>query len=154
MKKLLFSLGILILICYSASADQVVLKDGGIIQGKILKQNNETVTVEDIDGVRSSFRMGNVKKIVKESRGLAPVENAPGTAAQTNVPPELVIQNGHSNIVSSVAFSPDGKTLASGSWDNTIKLWDVETGEIVRTLEGHSSRVTSVAFSHDGKTLA
>ncbi len=56
--------------------------------------------------------------------------------------------------MSSVAFSPDGKTLASGSWDNTIKLWEVATGHELRALTGHSSYVTSVAFSPNGKILA
>jgi WD40 repeat protein len=53
-----------------------------------------------------------------------------------------------------VAFSPDGKTLASGSDDNTIKLWDVATGKEQATLKGHTAWVASVAFSPDGKTLA
>ncbi|WP_084763412.1 NACHT and WD repeat domain-containing protein, partial [[Scytonema hofmanni] UTEX B 1581] len=61
---------------------------------------------------------------------------------------------GHSELVISVAFSPDGKTLASGSADKTIKLWDVATGKISQTLTGHSKWVNSVAFSPDGKTLA
>jgi WD40 repeat protein len=57
--------------------------------------------------------------------------------------------------VSSVAFSPDGGTLASGSWDSTIILWDLATGQpIGGPLEGHSSLVSSVAFSPDGGTLA
>jgi WD40 repeat protein/uncharacterized caspase-like protein len=68
--------------------------------------------------------------------------------------PELVVQVGHSQLVCSVAFSADSRTLASGSWDNTIKLWDVGTGRLMRTLIGHSSDVSSVAFSPDGKTLA
>jgi WD40 repeat protein len=68
--------------------------------------------------------------------------------------PELVVQTGHSNGVGSVAFSPDGKTLASGSADHTIKLWDVTSGTELRTLIGHSETVTSVAFSPDGKILA
>ena len=53
-----------------------------------------------------------------------------------------------------MAFSPDGKTLASGSSDRTIKLWDVATGKEQATLKGHTGCVYSVAFSPDGKTLA
>ena len=48
---------------------------------------------------------------------------------------------------------PDGKTLASASWDKTIHLWDVETGERRKTFIGHTDWVWSVAFSPDGETL-
>ena len=61
---------------------------------------------------------------------------------------------GHRRDVTSVAFSSDGTILASGSEDDTIKLWDVATGRNIATLEGHTDYVTSVAFSHDGKLLA
>jgi WD40 repeat protein len=53
-----------------------------------------------------------------------------------------------------VAFSHDSKTLASASYDNTIKLWDASTGACTATLEGHTNLANSVAFSHDSKTLA
>jgi WD40 repeat protein len=61
---------------------------------------------------------------------------------------------GHSKSVISVAYSPDGQTLASGSDDTTIKLWNVKTGNLLQTLTGHSSQVNSVAYSPDGQTLA
>lgn len=68
--------------------------------------------------------------------------------------PELVAQTGHSDVVNSVAFSFDGKILASGSDDRTIKLWEVETGRELKTLKGDFGVVSSVAFSADGKWLA
>jgi WD40 repeat protein len=74
--------------------------------------------------------------------------------AQADQRAELVIQTGHTAWVESVAFSPDGKTLASGSVDKTIKLWSLETGRRIKSLEGHTDSVISVAFSPDGKTLA
>ena len=61
---------------------------------------------------------------------------------------------GHTGPVQDVAFSPDGATLASASYDNTVKLWNLQTGALLRMLEGHSHYVYSVAFSPDGATLA
>jgi WD40 repeat protein len=61
---------------------------------------------------------------------------------------------GHLEEVWSVAFSPDGQTLASGSGDRTIKLWNLDTRELFHTFTGHSEKVCSVAFSPDGQTLA
>jgi WD40 repeat protein len=61
---------------------------------------------------------------------------------------------GHENYVFSVGFSPDGKILASGSADKTIKLWNPFTGKAIRTLQGHQEFVNSVGFSPNGRILA
>ncbi len=72
-------------------------------------------------------------------------------AAQDKLPAEVVPQMGHSFPVTSVAFSPDGRFALSGSWDQTLKLWDVATGRELRRFIGHANWVTSVAFSPDGR---
>ena len=68
--------------------------------------------------------------------------------------PEIKFQTGHSESVDSVSFSPDGKYIASGSLDYTVKLWEVESGKEIRTFTGHTYDVRSVSFSPDGKYIA
>jgi len=61
---------------------------------------------------------------------------------------------GHTGVVSSLAFSPDGAQLASGSLDRTVKIWNAAAEAVAQTLTGHEAGVSTVAFSPDGKSLA
>jgi WD40 repeat protein len=81
-------------------------------------------------------------------------------AAQTDaLPAGAVSRLGTSRFLNfgrvfSVAFSPDGKTLAAGSWDGTVRLWEVATGKELHQFHDQKTRVRAVAFSPDGETLA
>jgi WD40 repeat protein len=71
-------------------------------------------------------------------------------SAQDRAKIEIVPNLPHVDKVSSVAFSPDGTHVLSGSDDKTLKLWDAATGYLLRTFEGHAGTIRSVAFSPDG----
>jgi len=79
-----------------------------------------------------------------------------GEVRQWNVADGKLVRTfeGHRDALYSVAVSPDGKTLATGSYDQKIKLWNVESGEEIRTLSGHNGCVFDLAFRPDGKLLA
>ena len=94
----------------------------------------------------SAVRRDNLDKIPRWLRKLPQVEEAWASLIQTLA--------GHSGSVWAVAFSPDGKRIASGSGDETIKLWDATTGDLQKTLAGHSGSVWAVVFSPDGKWIA
>jgi WD40 repeat protein/tRNA A-37 threonylcarbamoyl transferase component Bud32 len=68
--------------------------------------------------------------------------------------PPVHVLNGHTHMVVCVAVTRDGKTVASGSWDRTVKLWNVGDGKELRTLKRHGGVVRALAFTPDGKTLA
>jgi WD40 repeat protein len=104
---------------------------------------------------------GNVNALVFSSDGsqLFAAGGQPalsGEVRQWNIPDGKLVRSfvGHKDALYSMALSPDGKTLATGSYDQKIKLWNVETGKEIRTLSGHNGCVFDLAFRPDGKLLA
>ena len=71
----------------------------------------------------------------------------------TTIRKRRMVHQGHTGKVTRAAFSPHGDRIASGSWDNTVKLWDVATRQETLTLKGHTQHVNSVAFSADGQRI-
>src|ERR1700751_5184366 len=86
------------------------------------------------------------------ARALGPVLGL--VAVAVSAAADEVTLKEHKDSVEAVAFSPDGQLLASGSADDTIKLWNPRTKQLLRTLEGHTNGVTHVTFSPDGQLLA
>jgi len=72
----------------------------------------------------------------------------------TSVPAKIFLETGHTGPIKALAFSPDGRWLASAGQDRTVKVWDVTRFRVIRTLTGHSDEVTGLAFSPDSKLLA
>jgi WD40 repeat protein len=103
-------------------------------------------------------RYANTARIIPSSPSPTPKVSNP----QPRLPPTQAANdnfslayslNGRESSVNSVAISPDGQTLVSGSMDKTIKVWRLSDGKLLRTLSGHRVSVNSVAISPDGQTL-
>ncbi len=122
-----------------------VSQELGKILDKLLQENIEN-------------RFSSVAEVLQALKNQSPVSPQPKRVKTSPIywqnPTLIATLTGHSNSVRSVAFSRDSRTLASGSWDNTIKLWDVQTQREIATLTGRSNSVRSVAFSRDSRTLA
>ncbi|MEO8648003.1 MAG: caspase family protein [Acidobacteriota bacterium] len=83
-----------------------------------------------------------------------------GTAARSHTPatenstPRIVVQSGHNKAVTTAVFGPDGRYIATGSGDNTVRIWETAAGRELRSLSGHSGAITALVWSSDGKQLA
>jgi len=104
--------------------------------------------------------------ILDRSRGFSCLPVAPRRPSSRSLPtvrfgrgrwprqPCAARARGHESWVTALALMPDGKKLISGSWDGTVRVWDVETGKADPILESHKSKIYSVAVSRDGKRAA
>jgi WD40 repeat protein len=105
---------------------------------------------KDLDAFILAIRAGKIlqNQQISNPSGLNALQEALNHRSEYNR------LEGHQSSIWSVSRSPDGKTVASGSWDKTIKIWNLNTGKEIRTLQGHQNYVSSVNFSPDGKILA
>ena len=83
-----------------------------------------------------------------------PTQSPSQSSGPDSAPPQLVIQTGHSSGPNCAVFGPGHRWLASGGADNTIRLWDVDSGRELRALIGHKGYVKSLALSSNGDLLA
>lgn len=135
--------------------------------GRILDKMVEMATsrrfqsaVEALDALNSrvSPRTRTPRVISAQSATAFPQTPTPGFTPTSNSPLQswrcVYTLQGHTQSVRSLAITPDGEILISGSDDNTIKLWQLATGEELCTLRGHSKTVSAIAISADGEILA
>ena len=111
---------------------------------------------ERLEAIRRALRTGSVKPPRDEPASAAPARDSGTTKvvcleARTGKP--LLDLKGHTFGVQSMAVSPDGERIVTGSWDHTAKVWDARTGTLLLDLKGHAWIVTSVAFSPDGMRI-
>ena len=100
----------------------------------------------------------NAKLALNKSKSLLNITNSllskkTNSSLTRNFQLKPYFSDGHTSSIHSVTVTPDGKNIISGSWDKTIKIWDIKSSECIRTLYGHTGSVNSIVVTQDGKTI-
>jgi hypothetical protein len=135
--------------------DRITQLQQALTESKLREQAARVLNllpVQPLDGLVLAIQtIGLNLEQLSEEKILAPVQDSLNQAmTKARVPITL---GGHESFVNSVAFSPDGKLIVSGSDDNTVRLWDIEGNRVGQPFQGHEDSVNSVAFSPDGKLI-
>lgn len=149
LRLLFFILFLAIVSACDVFAAGITLKSGKTLEGVIIEKTAEQVVL-DMDGIVIPVPVDKIDSITGDAAaGATPGEPAPDDSSL----PRMVIQRGHTFDTSSLAVSPDGKKLITGSYDSTIGIWNLEHGELLRRIHAHQAQVGSVALSDDGSTI-
>jgi len=135
--------------------EQIRVLNQALTESKLREQATRVLNllpVQPLDGLVLAIQtMGLNLEQLSEEKILAPVQGSL-SQAMTKARVPITLQ-GHEKSVMSVAISADGKLIVSGSWDSTVRLWDISGNPIGQPLRGHENFVNSVAISADGKLI-